>query len=282
LVDVRVASLALLVALDITDQPLSPHSGIHVSNNVELAEKIFGGSVSDLKVQPDFRAYIPISRKEVTLATRVSLGFLFPQDYGQTLRTTLQPDPTQPAVVTDQEKLLLRAFYSGGASSNRGYPLRGIGPHGTVGFLIPTGQNCAPMTIPGTPATATMPAMPPKIAQPPAACIRPTGGFTLWEASIELRFPISGPIRAVLFADASDVTRDVGHIRFNVPHLSVGPGVRYMTPVGPLRLDIGYRVPDAQEIGEPLPASEGGNDVGNLFNIKGLPVALNIAIGEAF
>ena len=263
LADVRVASLALLLALDITDQPLSPHSGIHISNNIELADKIFGGSVSDLKVQPDVRAYIPISRKDVTLATRVSLGFLFPRDYGQTLRNVTQPDPTNPSVVFDQEKLLLRAFYSGGANSNRGYPLRGVGPHGSVGFLIPTGQNCSVTNL-------------------PPACIRPTGGFTLWEASIELRFPISGPIRAVLFADASDVTRDVGHIRFNVPHLSVGPGLRYMTPVGPLRLDIGYRIPDAQEIGEPLPTTEGGNDVGNLFNIPWLPVALNIAIGEAF
>jgi outer membrane protein assembly factor BamA len=270
LVDVRVASLALLVALDITDQPLSPHSGIHLSNNIELAEKVFGGSVSDLKVQPDFRAYIPISRKEVTLATRVSFGFLFPRDYGQTLNSGTPEgqksinDPSAADVVTDQEKLLLRAFYSGGASSNRGYPLRGVGPHGSVGFLIPTGQDCSGST-------------------PPPACIRPTGGFTLWEASTELRFPISGPVRAVVFADASDVTRNVGHIRFNVPHLSVGPGLRYMTPVGPLRLDIGYRVPGAQEIGDSqLPATEGGNDVGNLFNIKYLPVALNIAIGEAF
>ena len=257
--DVRVASLALLLALDITDQPLSPHSGIHLSNNVELAEKIFGGSVSDLKVQPDFRVYIPITRKEVTLATRVSLGFLFPRDYGQTLTSGTPVNATDPATIFDQEKLLLRAFYSGGPNSNRGYPLRGVGPYGTVGFLIPTGVNCTIALNAGTPA-----------------CNRPTGGFTLWEASTELRFPISGPIKAVLFADASDVTRNVGEIRLNAPHLSVGPGLRYMTPVGPLRLDIGYRVPGAQG------ASEGSNTLTPLFNISHLDVAINIAIGEAF
>ncbi len=262
--DVRVASLALLLALDITDQPLSPHSGIHLSNNVELAEKIFGGSVSDLKVQPDFRAYIPITRKEVTLATRVSFGFLFPRDYGQTLTSGSPVNATDPATIFDQEKLLLRAFYSGGPNSNRGYPLRGVGPYGTVGFLIPTGQNCTLPTSGSNPA-----------------CSRPTGGFTLWEASTELRFPISGPIKAVLFADASDVTRNVGEIRFNAPHLSVGPGLRYMTPVGPLRLDIGYRVPGAQEPAA-LQVSEGGNLLTPLFNKWWLPLAFNIAIGEAF
>jgi len=116
-----------------------------------------------------------------------------------------------------------------------------------------------------------------------APCIRPLGGFTLWEASLELRFPLVGDLSAVTFADASDVTRDVGHVRFNVPHLSVGPGLRYMTPVGPLRLDIGYRVPGAQHFGQSqLTDEEGGNDVGNLFGLDWLPVAINIAIGEAF
>ena len=85
----------------------------------------------------------------------------------------------------------------------------------------------------------------------------------------------------VLFADASDVTREVGRIRLNVPHLSVGPGIRYLTPVGPFRLDIGYRVPGAQAIGTDL-TNEGGTDVSNLFGVSWLPVSVNIALGEAF
>jgi outer membrane protein insertion porin family/translocation and assembly module TamA len=264
---VRVAFPALHAELDITDDPLSPHQGITLANDLEVADKIFGGSVSDLKVHPEIRGYIPITKRQVTLATRLSLGFLFPRDYGDTLKSNTadtNAKATDPDVVFDQEKLLMRAFYSGGANSNRGYPLRGVGPHGAVGFLIPTNQNCS-------------------LIPTPAACIRPTGGFTLWEASLELRFPISGPFRMVAFADASDVTRAVGEIRFNVPHLSVGPGLRYMTPVGALRLDIGYRVPGLQQLGQSgLSKDEGGEDVGTLFNQSWLPVALNIALGEAF
>jgi outer membrane protein insertion porin family/translocation and assembly module TamA len=269
LVPVRIAFPSLNIAFDLVDDPVNPHEGVRVINKLEVADKIFGGSLSDLKIQPDVRGYIPIA-KAVTLATRVSFGFLFPRDYGSTLNSNstqgqeAQNTPNASDVITDQEKLLLRAFYSGGANSNRGYPLRGVGPHGTVGFLIPTGENCS-------------------IVPTPTACIRPTGGFTLWESSLELRFPVSGPVNMVAFADASDVTRDVGHIRFNVPHLSVGPGLRYMTPVGALRLDVGYRVPGAQQLGHAqLSADEGGNELGNFLNVSWLPMALNVALGEAF
>jgi outer membrane protein assembly factor BamA len=260
---VLVAFPALVTTLDFRDDPVSTHSGVYVSNSLQVADKIFGGSVSDVRVQPEIRGYVPITRKSVTLAARATVGFLFPRDYGSTLRQGT-PDPTLPNVIFDQEKLLLRAFYSGGSNSNRGYPLRGVGPYGPVGFLIPTGANC-------------------QVNPLPAACIRPLGGFTLWEASLELRFPLTGPVGMVAFADASDATRDVGRLAFNVPHLSVGPGLRYLTPVGPLRLDIGYRVPGAQALGHAnLSSDEGAVEVANLFGKSWLPLALNIAIGESF
>jgi outer membrane protein insertion porin family/translocation and assembly module TamA len=59
------------------------------------------------------------------------------------------------------------------------------------------------------------------------------------------------------------------------PHLSVGLGARYDTPVGPVRLDVGYRVPGAQ-----FP-------VGATFErppdeLLGVPIALAFGFGEAF
>jgi outer membrane protein insertion porin family/translocation and assembly module TamA len=272
---VMVAFPALVTTLEYRDDPIQTHAGVSLTNSLQVADKIFGGSVSDVRIQPDLRTYIPITRKNVTLATRVTMGFLFPRDYGDTLNPRTPQgqqgalDPLASNVVFDQEKLLLRAFYSGGSNSNRGYPLRGVGPHGPVGFLVPTGANCS---LENT-----------TVARLSAACIRPLGGFTLWETSLELRFAISGAVSGVAFADASDVTRDVGHVRFNVPHLSVGPGLRYLTPVGPLRLDIGYRVPGAQALGHNnLLREEGGGDTGTLFGVSWLPMAINIAIGEAF
>jgi outer membrane protein insertion porin family/translocation and assembly module TamA len=128
---------------------------------------------------------------------------------------------------------------------------------------VPTGVKCTATNV-GTPG-----------------CSRPKGGETLWEASFEVRFPVSGALSMVAFADTSDVTRKVGQLRFNEPHLSVGPGIRYDTPVGPLRLDIGYRVPGLQAIGKrTLPKDEGVTDP--LFGIPGLDLAIQLAFGEAF
>ncbi len=260
---VRVAFPEIYAVLDLRDDRIQPHSGVYLSNSVQLANKIFGGSVSDLRIKPEIRTYVPISKK-VTLATRTTFGFLFPFDYGNTLDPDNTRTPTAADVIRDQHKLLFRVFYSGGPNSNRGYPFRGVGPHGPVGFLVPTGQNCDTTVV--------------AVEDLPSACIRPIGGLTLWEASMEVRFPITGPLEAATFVDASDVTRNVADIRFSVPHLSVGPGVRYLTPVGPFRFDVGYRVPGLQQIGKTdLQVDEG--DPGTVF---GLPIAIHIALGEAF
>ena len=285
LIPVTVAFPALAGTIEYRDDPVSTHVGVSLSTTVQVADKIFGGNLSDLKIQPELRTFIPITKKSVTLATRLTMGFLIPRGYGGTLNSGANLiNSSDPNVVTDQERLLLRAFYSGGPNSNRGYPLRGVGPHGPVSFLIPTGVNCsnASSDTPSQPMQQGQTSTP--VADPNApACWRPLGGVTLWEASVELRFPISGDLSGVAFADSSDVTRDVGHIRLNVPHLSVGPGLRYQTPVGPLRLDIGYRVPGAQHFGESqITKEEGFYDIGTLFGLSYLPVAINIAIGESF
>ena len=36
---------------------------------------------------------------------------------------------SDPAILRDEQLLLLRAFFSGGPTSNRGYPFRGVGKH---------------------------------------------------------------------------------------------------------------------------------------------------------
>ncbi len=263
---VRVAFPELFGVVDFRDDRIQPRAGFYFSNSVQVAGFVFGGTVSDVRVRPEARGYIPLSKK-VTLALRTNLGLLFPADYGDTLdpnNPAFRLDPTDPDVIRDQHKLLFRAFYSGGPNSNRGYPFRGVGPHGPVGFLVPTGRDCSLENR--------------VVEDLPAACIRPLGGLTLWEASLEVRFPIAGPVEAATFIDASDVTRSVGEIRFTVPHLSVGPGMRYLTPVGPFRLDIGYRIPGLQQIGEADLRLEEG-DPGTVF---GLPIAVHLALGEAF
>ena len=246
----------LTLILDLRDEPLEPHSGVFLSNTLQVAGHGFGGDAADVKEQPEIRTYVPIS-KAVTFATRATVGFLFPSNYGETLQNP--PDVPTHDSLRDQQILLLRAFYSGGPNSNRGYPFRGVGPHGVLGFLLPSTAAC-------------------KFDSTSATCQRPLGGLTLWEASMEVRFPLFGPLRAAAFVDASDVSQDIGNIRFKYPHLSPGLGVRYATPVGPVRLDVGYRLPFAQEVGKnSLPFREGDPNT-----ILGLPIAIQFGLGEAF
>jgi outer membrane protein assembly factor BamA len=70
----------------------------------------------------------------------------------------------------------------------------------------------------------------------------PIGGFSMAEASIEGRFSLTGSLGVVAFIDAGNVWTDAWRLRLNELRYDVGPGLRYATPVGPLRVDIGYQV----------------------------------------
>jgi outer membrane protein insertion porin family/translocation and assembly module TamA len=108
-------------------------------------------------------------------------------------------------------------------------------------------------------------------------CRVPVGGFTRFEASAAARFRVAGPFTAALFCDAADVSADTWTLRLGHLHLSCGSGVRYETPVGPIRLDIGYRIPGLQVLG---PADPGEKTPSPLFGV--LPIAIAFGIGEAF
>lgn len=258
---------SLLTSIDLRDDRVRPHAGAFISNELQVAGGPFGGHARDVKVQPDARVYIPLG-DDLTLAARASTGLLFPQNYGDTLEANANgevPNTTRRTWVRDVQIGFFRSFFSGGPSSNRGYPLRGIGPHGVVPFFSPQigsatlSANCQ-NGLPG---------------YDDARCLLPLGGFTLWEASLELRYPIVGELSGTTFCDSSDVAPKQVQYRFDRPHLSCGVGGRYGTPIGPIRLDIGYRIPGVQTLND----DRGEGDPPTIF---GAPVAVAIAIGEAF
>ncbi len=99
----------------------------------------------------------------------------------------------------------------------------------------------------------------------------PVGGESLWEVSTEIRallFKIWGMwIGIVAFVDAADVGADFTALDFLEPHVAAGGGVRWYTPIGPLRVDVGYRLNRVAPGIEP-----GGTD----------RIALHLSLGEAF
>ena len=65
----------------------------------------------------------------------------------------------------------------------------------------------------------------------------PIGGFNLLEMSTEFRAPLFGKVSAVLFADAGSVGSEPRHVGLAKLRYDAGVGLRYLTPIGPVRVD---------------------------------------------
>ena len=70
----------------------------------------------------------------------------------------------------------------------------------------------------------------------------PAGGHSMFESSAELRAPVWGNLSVVLFADAGNVWNNAWHLDFNDLLYDAGPGVRYLTWIGPIRADMGFQL----------------------------------------
>jgi len=257
----------LLLRLDARNDRLAPTKGVYLQNSLQVAG--LGGDAQDLKLQPEARGYVPLGGG-VTVALRGTVGFLLAGNYGETVAPnafTGDSGTDRATWVRDVQLMYLRGFFGGGPGSNRGYGQREIGPHGAVPFYNP-GQSSEET------AGSCDPNVPGEMGGPSTNCDLPLGGFSLWEASVEMRFPLLGALRGALFVDLGDVSPYEWSLRLNRPHLSPGIGLRYGTPIGPVRLDIGYRVPGLQ-----APASA---DEGTPSEIFGLPLAVSLGIGEPF
>lgn len=68
----------------------------------------------------------------------------------------------------------------------------------------------------------------------------PIGGNSLLEGSVELRVPLIGDFTGALFVDFGNVFTPSFTYRLDDLRYAAGPGIRYVTPVGPLRFDLGF------------------------------------------
>ena len=70
----------------------------------------------------------------------------------------------------------------------------------------------------------------------------PVGGQSLFETSAEVRARVWGNLGIVGFVDAGNVWPDAWHLSVDDLLYDVGPGLRYLTPIGPVRFDAAYQL----------------------------------------
>jgi outer membrane protein insertion porin family/translocation and assembly module TamA len=79
---------------------------------------------------------------------------------------------------------------------------------------------------------------------------QPKGGTRLLEGSFEVRFPMGGPLwEGATFLDFGQVWDEEANPSLGDLKFTPGFGVRYMSPIGPIRVDLAYRF----DVGESLP-----------------------------
>ncbi|MGB8988068.1 MAG: BamA/TamA family outer membrane protein, partial [Candidatus Sulfotelmatobacter sp.] len=123
---------------------------------------------------------------------------------------------------------LSEAFFSGGGNSLRGFPLDSAGPQRKVEVCgSGSSSNCTLIQV-------------------------PSGGNELLILNSEARIPlpIKKGLRLAVFYDGGNVFPSVGFHDFTELYSNnVGLGLRYSTPIGPIRFDIGRNLNPVPGIG---------------------------------
>lgn len=198
---------------DRTDAPFSPTSGFYVNLQAEAAEGFTGSEYQYLRVVLDAADFTEVA-EDVVFAVRLRTGYVEPTG-GGTFRPGSDVEVVHPR----------KRFFAGGPHSVRGFDQFLLGP--TV-LLLNANEYCL-----GPALEECVPDLPPT-----AFDERPVGGNALVESSFEVRWRATQNWELVGFLDVGEVAADLGTIE--PPVATPGVGVRFFSPVGPLRLDVGY------------------------------------------
>ncbi|MGH9511310.1 MAG: POTRA domain-containing protein [Terriglobales bacterium] len=200
--NVRLSTVSATLIKDTRDKPLDAHHGEFGTVNIGITPTAFGSSANFAKLYGQYAYYRPIAG--MVWANSIRLGFAKP--FAGSFVPTSQ------------------LFFTGGGNTIRGFPLNGAGPQRLVPF-------CAPGTAPSD-CTSLITV--------------PVGGEQLFILNSELRFPlhlpidILKPLGAAVFYDGGNVYSRINFNQFvNNYTNTVGVGLRYATPIGPVRIDVG-------------------------------------------
>jgi outer membrane protein insertion porin family len=234
---VRVGIPSFSYVRDHRDDPLDSHRGTLNAVDIGVASRFFGSQANYSRFYFENSSYLTfaenknINGRRWTFARSTRIGVENP------IGTVQIPDPsssTAPEITVPAFVPLPERFFTGGSNSHRGFAINQAGPRDPqTGF--------------------------------------PLGGNGLFINNLELRTPpialpyIGENLSAVLFHDAGNAFASASDILpslknwtqphqetclpqstqacdFNYISQAVGLGVRYRTPIGPVRVDLGYNL----------------------------------------
>lgn len=222
----RLSPLSVTVQIDRSDDPLNPTSGFVARSEIQYASQY---SLSDFRYVRGFATaslYRPIGHS--VLAFNGRLG-------------AVSPLGGSGAAIGDTSSNILHPtarFYAGGSESVRGFGENQLGPRVlTIAPNVLRGPNnqCPASTpiqqcpINGVPYLADANFTPQAL-----------GGRTLLEASAEYRFPIYQQLGGAVFVDGGIVGEgNLQTATSGTSAITPGFGIRYLSVVGPIRVDVG-------------------------------------------
>ncbi len=222
--------LALTFAQDLRNSILNPSQGWAWLLDLEHARTYTGSDFEYDRLFGEVSAYR--SRGSTVFAGRIGGGV---EGSGRFANV----EEGQLRVVHPQKR-----FFSGGANSVRGFAENRLGPQvlftGVANLLgYAESDALGPVCTPEAVVDATCD--PARLADE-AFLSQPVGGTVRFEANAEVRFPIlAASLQGVSFVDVGQVWANRREVRLDELEVTPGLGVRYLTPIGPLRIDVAYR-----------------------------------------
>jgi translocation and assembly module TamA len=256
--DIALSYLETTITWDRRDNALDPRNGYYASLSVQGGGGPLFGDFAYVRLLPDLRYYRTFGLEQrFTLAGKVRLG-------------TLRPYRSKFEDANGAQSSIVTRFFSGGGSSMRGFNSQRLAPQ------VPVDTREKP-------------------TDPPRFITVAVGGNSLFETSLEARYRVTESIVVASFWDTGFVgcyyeSPTCYNPLRNQPFHAVGLGLRYLTVVGPIRVDIARRL----NVGGPLLAEGGGYTYpsGSCFGLgskegpyAGAPEGLctfQLSIGEAF
>jgi len=281
----KLSPLSITAAIDRTNDPFFPNKGFRATGGVETANTFTLSDYRYNRATADGSGWFQI-RKRGAIGAHLNIGWV--RSLGSTFEATGVSASLGGGVLHPRKR-----FYAGGSHSVRGFGENQLGPRVlTVPIgVLQTHDSTNLACTSGADVTT---------CDPNAANLkdrdfepRPLGGNFLIEGSIEARFPVWQALTGAAFIDAGAVTQ---HTDPTLPSrtagITPGIGIRYSSPVGPIRADLGLNPGGSETL--PVVTENIVNGVRTLVRLQQRRVyhptaggllnrlVIHLSIGEAF